>query len=931
MKRLFFLVLLFLLFNTGAPFSVLAAEKELTYREQNSNEDADLVFLTVGESIDLKFVGASDFKNYDWEWTTTDKSVAVVNRSGVVTAKKEGTAVVKMVIKNSPYISKGCMVIVGKQYDAIEIADEKNKTIQSLTLEKGKTKQLYAKNLNTYCSGTYSFAWVSDNPSVVSVVNGLVTAKNAGTATIRVQLKNLSTGDILPNVPLKITVPGKVSVTPTLTPTPVPTISATPMPTVAPSATPIPKDVVFVAEVLGDDKVKLVFAEPVTDISAADVHIVTYRTEHAVESISWNSAKTEAVLSLEDVLNSGSTYTLSVNGYEKKTTIKPVFSVPDRIVLVWESLSKTNKAYTQNPDMDLEIPTKLSVEIYAGEFDVTRTWEWSGYVEYKLHNTGNIAFDFCDDYLLFYDAGDKAMISADFTFTSGKKEYTVSSGIQTITADKVPVYRVTGALDFGFLPSSSTAMVDWKNPKQELIANDSVEYTVIARFADNYGYAYASDNRGVNESMGLHSIDDENTPFGALDWEISFDSTGNGFYIDERGSVTALEKTTNGMVLVKASGNDTNEATIGSFRVNVNGYRYLASITAQQTEIELSTDALEGHNEYVSSATIPLTLKDQYGELWKDYSDLDISISSSDMDASACQLENGQLVIDVSHMEPVSGKAVITISAENGKVKEKVTVSLKKPSYDRNDEIVVSGWELGEDMEISALPNNVYEVENIVRINPYYVSRTINVGIVYENIFVVANADKKYATNSCTVGDTYVSVTGPNNKSLSVVEEGKKGLGVRKDEDGNIELLTSYQTSFGKFYTLTPGEYTVTAVYIKEIKNDRVITVKKTQKISILSEVPEVSIGNRKTSLIEYLPTNKEEARILAAECMQILVNGRALDNLTVDHIESVGYSSKNGRFVVSGIDVWVPSTKNPSMLVKTSIKSFSQVFNYEE
>jgi len=913
--------------STGTSYSVLAAEKEVTYREQNGSEDTNLVFVKAGESIDLKFIGASDYKNYEYSWTSSDTSVATVTSAGIVTGKKNGTAIIKFVMKNSSYVTKGCTVVVSEQYKAVEIMDSQNKTIKNLTLANGKSAQLYVKNLNTYSSGAYALTWVSDNGAVVSVDNGKITAKSAGTANVRVQIKNLSTGEILPNVPLLVTVPGTVSATPT----PVPKVTVTPVPTIKPTVTPIPKDVAFVAEILGDSKVKVVFSAPAEKVTAEDITFTMGKNVYTVESVSWNTAKTEAVLSLKDVLTSGKTYTMSISGYEKKIQVKPVFSAPDRIVLVWDCLGKENKAYTQNTDMDLEIPTNLSVEIYAGGLDVTRTWETSGYAEYKLINQGNILFDFCDDYLLFHKAGDKAQISADFSFTYNKKEYKVSSGTYTIVAEKAPAYKVISALDFAFLPSSSTAMVDWKNPIQTLVANDDVEYTVITMFKDNYGYTYASDRRGANETMGISSADDKNAPFGALDWETGYSCSGTGLYVSDDGKVTVLKAINNGVITFNVEGNGSKSTAVGSFKVKATEARRLASITAQQTEIELTTDALEGHDSFVSVARIPLTLKDQYGKLWKDTSDLEVSVSGASLDDSAYSLEKDVLLLDVSNMEPTSGKAVITISGADGGVKEKVTVLLKKPSYDRNEDIVVSGWDVAKNMTVSAFPDSVSEVEHAVRISPYHVSRTIQVGLVNENVFAVANADKKYSSNTCAVGDTYISVKGPGNKAVSVLGEGKKGLGIRQEEDGSVVLVTSSQVEFGKYQVLASGDYTVTVVHIKDIVDDRVVTAKKTQKITILSEIPEVTVGDKKSSIMEYAPTDKETAKLAASEYMQILVDGMAMDNLTIDEIDTVSYSNKNNRFTVSGLEVWVPSKKNPAMMVKVSLKNIGQAFSYEK
>ena len=119
--------------------------------------------LKAGKTYQLKVKGASG----KIKWKSSDKKVARVNSSGLVTARKAGKATIT--------------VTVGKKKLTCKIKVTKNPrfTQAAVSLEKEETCQLELKDT----SG--SVAWKSNHPEIASVSDqGLVTAVKKGTAKI---------------------------------------------------------------------------------------------------------------------------------------------------------------------------------------------------------------------------------------------------------------------------------------------------------------------------------------------------------------------------------------------------------------------------------------------------------------------------------------------------------------------------------------------------------------------------------------------------------------------------------------------------------------------------------------------------------------------------------------------------------------------------
>lgn len=149
---LFLLVMTFV-FSGISTQTVSAAAPRLNYKS---------VTLIKGESKKLKVKYASGRK----KWSSSRKSVVTVSSSGVIKARKRGTAVIS------------CKV--GKRILKCRVKVETpSLSARSLTLKAGSSKTLVMKNT------TLRKRWYSSNRSVATVSSrGKITAKKAGTVTI---------------------------------------------------------------------------------------------------------------------------------------------------------------------------------------------------------------------------------------------------------------------------------------------------------------------------------------------------------------------------------------------------------------------------------------------------------------------------------------------------------------------------------------------------------------------------------------------------------------------------------------------------------------------------------------------------------------------------------------------------------------------------
>lgn len=116
-------------------------------------------------------------------WSTNKKKIATVSKSGVVKAKKNGTAIITAKIKGTSKKAK-CKIIVGTPVSSLKLSDT------SKQLEVGNKFQLKATVLPAKAS-VRSVSYQTSNKTIAEVTkSGVVTAKSAGSVVITVVSKD---------------------------------------------------------------------------------------------------------------------------------------------------------------------------------------------------------------------------------------------------------------------------------------------------------------------------------------------------------------------------------------------------------------------------------------------------------------------------------------------------------------------------------------------------------------------------------------------------------------------------------------------------------------------------------------------------------------------------------------------------------------------
>lgn len=136
--------------------------------------DKTEVLVKIGKQVVLTAAVEPETKISELQWTSSDENIATVNK-GVVTANSLGTATVIAFIDN---------VIASCKINVVETSAEKivlNKTEVSVSV--GDTEQLSA-SVEPEDSEDMNIDWYSENETVATVKEGLITALKAGKTNI---------------------------------------------------------------------------------------------------------------------------------------------------------------------------------------------------------------------------------------------------------------------------------------------------------------------------------------------------------------------------------------------------------------------------------------------------------------------------------------------------------------------------------------------------------------------------------------------------------------------------------------------------------------------------------------------------------------------------------------------------------------------------
>ena len=160
----------------------------------------------LGDSRTLTYTVSPSDAIYTVSWESDASGIVEVNQSGLITAKKEGTANIKVTTDNGK--SASCRVTVYKPVPT------------SISIDQGSSIQLLQGDSRTLTytvspsDAIYTVSWESDASGIVEVnQSGRITAKKEGTANVKVTTDNGKSASCrvkVPPVPTDLTVsPGE--------------------------------------------------------------------------------------------------------------------------------------------------------------------------------------------------------------------------------------------------------------------------------------------------------------------------------------------------------------------------------------------------------------------------------------------------------------------------------------------------------------------------------------------------------------------------------------------------------------------------------------------------------------------------------------------------------------------------------------------------
>lgn len=185
-RRLITLFTILLSFSLIATYSC-KKEKDKSVAVTEVRLDKTATTLVEGDTEELMAtVMPENATDKGIEWKSSDESVATVSQNGLVTALKEGPAIIT-VITNDGGFTATCAVTVNKK--VIPVSEVELNKIE-LTLDEGKEEKLVV-TVKPDDATDKSVVWESSNETVVTVEqDGLVKAVREGDAMITVTAKN---------------------------------------------------------------------------------------------------------------------------------------------------------------------------------------------------------------------------------------------------------------------------------------------------------------------------------------------------------------------------------------------------------------------------------------------------------------------------------------------------------------------------------------------------------------------------------------------------------------------------------------------------------------------------------------------------------------------------------------------------------------------
>ena len=643
------------------------AAKTFTYAYQTGGEVSKLT-LEKGDVVDLRFIGVSDYRNYTCTWTSSNPEVASVNKSGVVTAHSDGTAVITLHIGDgSAYTSEGVVVTVGEiPTMEVSLGTSKDATFKEYTLELGQTVDLNFYGVVNWSTSTYSSQWSSSDTSVATVSNtGVVTPVAPGKTSVTIQLTNKATGNPLSVIPVEITVP----------------------------AAEVSKE--FTARQISDTQVSLTFANK--DITAAELEKglsfhyyvgdikISYPIK--VESVKNGVATLSAYVPFTDGTRYGFTY--GEISAEFTATIGEVATIQ----YSWNCDGDEYSAYAGT---DTTISYKL---LNAQGVDITASaMAQSGasvmFSLVKDSENGDFWISDSTEGKIFFNS-ENAVAQVEIEYLTGKynpetyEPITGPKAVATIISSKAPAYGINvaagGVATIVKDAAASGESIDWSKASTLIALGDDekASFRLVAKLTDTKGDSVYSD-----------TMDAEKGSF-------SFATTNNAIlYIADDGSLmTNSTGTVNVLIYFTPAGSNTS-SVVAVLPVTVRPARAINTLTLDKSSDVISTESGNGFNE----ATFKVTLKDQLGDLIAGDIEITSNLKTLPNGATAAPVVSAVEGSDGEYTFTVTGSTenlpsgatgyAYTFTVKAGNLTKTFNVTVKKPATDKNGNLVISGYKI---------------------------------------------------------------------------------------------------------------------------------------------------------------------------------------------------------------------------------------------
>lgn len=643
------------------------AATAFTYAYQNGGTVSSLN-MKAGESVDLRFLGIKDYKNYKLQWKSSNTNVATVDNKGVITAKANGTAVITLEVGDgSVYTSKGVAVTVGAAASAnVVLGTSKNNTFSSYTLEPGKVVDLNFYGVSDWSSARYSTAWVSSNPKVATVDNkGIVTPVSAGKTTVTIVITNKATSAVLNVVPVEITVPSEKASTEFSATQVSDTLASLSFRDTSVTKADLEAGLSFYYYV-GDVKISYpIKVNSVKDGVASLESYVTF-TDGTRYGFDYKESSAEFVASIGEV--AGIQYSWNCDGDERKAYAGTDTTITYKL-LNSKGVDITASAMAQS---GASVMFSLVKESENGDFWISDA------------NNGKIYFN-----------TEGAIAQVEIEYITGKYDpntYEPIPGpktVATLISSKAPAYGIDvskgGVGTIVKNGNAAGASIDWSKASSVIALGDdaSNSYRLVVKLTDT-----------KNEAVYTDSLD-------ASKGTVTFATTNNAIlYVAEDGTLmTNSTGTVNVLVYFTPTGAST--STVAAVvPITVRAARAVNSLTMDKTAEVISTEAGKGFNETVFT----VTLKDQLGD--NIAGDLEVNCNNKTLPNGATSYPEIGVIEgkDGVYTFKVTGSAenlptgatgyAYTYTVKSGNMAKTFSVTVKKPILDNSGNLVISGYKV---------------------------------------------------------------------------------------------------------------------------------------------------------------------------------------------------------------------------------------------